>query len=436
MIPNLYTWSGTETLRVCSTDCFKAGTLSVSSVIPIDRRTACMAPLLLSVLRRGTEKYPTLSAINRRLDYLWGTAFSIRSFYRGNCQILGFIADLLDTSYLPSGAEDLTDAVLELMEQLLFYPLLDSDGLLSAKYVESEKELQCDAIRAAKNNPRAYAAEQCKTILLENEAGGIPLYGTEEQTMAVTRESLTAFWREWIASLHLDCFYVGDCPPKTLIEKLERVFGSRIGNCAVDVPPLCGTPRRGRGLQISETMPVSQSQLLMAYRCDVLMNDADAAVCAVLNELLGNSPISRLFVHVREKQSLCYSCASSYSAYYGTFLIACGLKSENRGRAEREIMEQVACIGRGDFRPEELDAAKKSLENAYRQIEDSPAGLETYYYGRALAGNTASLADSRAAFAKVTAEDIVRVARLLTLDVVYFLEGTLGDGEEYEDEED
>lgn len=436
MIPNLYTWGGAEILRVCSTDRFKAGALSVSSVIPIDRRTACMAPLLLSVLRRGTEKYPTLSAINRRLDYLWGTAFSIRSFYRGNCLVLGFTADLLDPSYLPSGAEDLTDAVLELMEQLLFHPLLDGDGLLSAKYVESEKELQCDAIRASKNNPRAYAAEQCKAILLENEAGGIPLYGTEEQTLAVTRETLTAFWREWIDSLHLDCFYVGNCSPNILVEKLERVFGGRIARCSIEIPSLCGTPRRGRNLQISETMPVSQSQLLMAYRCNVLINDADSAVCAVLNELLGNSPVSRLFIHVREKQSLCYSCASSYSAYYGTFLIACGLKSENRERAEREIMEQIGCIQRGDFRLEELDAAKKSLENAYRQIEDSPSGLEAYYYGRALAGDTSSLADCRNAFAKVSAEDIVRIAQTLTLDVVYFLEGTLGDGEEYEDEED
>jgi hypothetical protein len=129
---------------------FKAGMLSVSSVVPITEEGACLFPLLLSVLRRGTEKYPTLADLNRRLDYLWGTGFSIRNYYRGNLQVIGFSADLLDPVYLPSGAEDLLGAVLALIREILYHPVLDPDGLLSARYVESEKELQCDAIRAAK----------------------------------------------------------------------------------------------------------------------------------------------------------------------------------------------------------------------------------------------------------------------------------------------
>ena len=202
-------------------------------------------------------------------------------------------------------------------------------------------------------------------------------------------------------------------------------------------PPLVlGSVRTGREIRVNETMPVSQSQLMIGYRCGVEMGHPDDAVCAVLNEMLGNSPISRLFVHVREKHSLCYSCASSYSAYYGTVLISCGLKSENRELAEREIHRQIQCLARGDFRDEELDAAKKSLENAYRQIEDSPAGLESFYYGRALAGYGTSLKERRAAFERVTREDVVRVANTLTLDVTYFLEGTLADEGDDENEED
>ena len=421
-------WSGISTGA--------AGALSVSTVMPIDAETACMAPLLLSVLRRGTEKYPTLSEINRRLDYLWGTSFSIRSFYRGNCQILGFTADLLDPSYLPFGGDEITDGVLELMEQMLFHPILDADGLLSAKYVESEKLLQCDAIRAARSNPRAYAAERCKELLLEGEPGGIPLYGSEEQTMAVTRESLTAFWGNWISQLQLDCFYVGGEAPAWLLKKLERVFGNRISARKSPLPSVFGGLRAGRGLRVAESMPVSQSHLLIALRCDPHMDRFDDAACVVFNEIFGNSPVSRLFVHVREKQSLCYSCASSYSAYYGTILIACGLKTDNRERAEREIFRQIECMKQGDFCQEELDAAKKSLENLYRQIEDSPSGLESFYYGRALMGSESSLEERRAAFAAVTAEDVVRVAQGLTADVVYFLEGTLPGEWEEEDDED
>ena len=213
-------------------------------------------------------------------------------------------------------------------------------------------------------------------------------------------------------------------------------FGERIASVeAAPLPRVCGTPRAGRDLRVEESLPVGQSQLLIAMRCGVTAGHPDAPACAVLNEMLGNSPISRLFVYVREKKSLCYSCASSYSSYYGTFLIACGLKRANRQKAEREIFRQLRALAKGDFRPEELYAAKKSLENSYRQVEDSPSALETFFYGRALMGVHTSLEERRREFANVTAEDVIRVAKTLTTDVVYFLEGIAGDGEVPDDEE-
>lgn len=432
MIPKLYPIGEGGSLRVCGTERFKAGMLSVSSVMPVDRESACLGPLLLSVLRRGTEKYRTLAEINRRLDYLWGTSFAIRSYYRGNYQVMGFSADLLDSSYLPDGSEELIDGVLELMEQILLHPILDEDGLLSEKYVESEKVLQCDAIRAVKNNPRVYAAERCKSILFAGEPCGFPPYGTEEQTMAVTREELTAFWKRWIEGLRLDCFYVGPMDASALREKLERVFPC---HCAVEaVTDGLVKTRSGRGIRTEETLPVEQSQLVIGLRCPSRINDPDTAVYTVLNEMLGNSPISRLFVHVREKKSLCYSCSSAYNSYAGTFMIFCGLKRENRTAAEKEIFRQLRLLGKGKFAEAELIAAKKSLECAYRRLEDSPEALESFFYSRALMGNDWDPEQCRRAVDAVTREEIAKAAAMLEPDVVYFLEGTLGEGE-LEDEE-
>ena len=189
-------------------------------------------------------------------------------------------------------------------------------------------------------------------------------------------------------------------------------------------------------MRVNESMPVSQSQLLIGLQLPAQIGHPDDAVAVVLCELLGNSPVSRLFVYVREKQSLCYSCASVYSAFFGNLVIACGLKSDNRERAEREILRQVQCLADGDFTDAELDAAKKSLENAYRQVEDSPGGLENYYYGRALACSAESLESRREAFSRVMREDVIRLAKSLSLDVVYFLKGTLAGGEEGEYDED
>lgn len=438
MLPKLYSVGKAATLRAVRTDRFKAGLLSVSSVLPITRETACLAPLLLSVLHRGTKTYPTLADLNRRLDYLWGTGFSVRSYYRGNALVLGFSADLLDSSYLPAGSEDLTDAILELMREILFCPLLDADGLLCAKYVESEKQLQCDTVRSLRNSPRGYAAERCRELMYRGEPCGIPLYGTVEQTEEVTREELTAFWRRWTDSLQLECFYVGSAELRSVQEKLERVFGSLpAGNTDTVILNAPGATRTNRPIRrAEETLPVSQSQLFIGLRSDICINHPQYYACTVMNELLGGSPVSRLFSTVREQQSLCYSCSSVYRAHLGTVLISCGLAAENRAQAEREIMAQLELIRQGQFSAEELEAAKKSLCNAYLQLEDSPCELEGYFLGRALAGNQVSPEECRAGFAAVTAEEITQVANLLRVDTVYFLRGTLTSGEEAEDDEE
>lgn len=128
MIPNIYPAGRAATLYTAETDRFKTGLFSVLSTLPITRENAVFAPLLLSVLRRGTQQYPTLSDISRRLDWLWGAGFSVRASYRGNLLVVGFTANLLDSSYLPQDSGDLMGGILDLMREILFAPVRDADG--------------------------------------------------------------------------------------------------------------------------------------------------------------------------------------------------------------------------------------------------------------------------------------------------------------------
>lgn len=431
------TAGGTARLCRIGTDRFKAGLLSVLAAIPIDRESACLAPLLLSVLRRGTKHYPTLTEVNRRLDRLWGTAFSIRSSYRGDLLLVGFSAGLLDGSYLPEGGDELLHGVTDLMREILLEPIRDADGLLSARYVESEKQLQIDAIRAQKNNPAAYAADRAKALLFAEEPCGIPLLGTEEETAAVTREQLTAYYDRFLAAFRPIVFSVGSTSAERLSRELDGCFGGRL--TAPDALP-CSVHRlakRDEPLRVTEQLEVAQSQLVLGLRTGILLGDAAFCACSVYNEMLGVSPVSRLFTYVREKQSLCYSCSSTYRGTHGSITVACGIKRENRERAEAEILHQLDLLCRGDFTDDELNAAKNSLVNAYRQFSDSASGMESFRLGRMLAcGEDAPTAEeSILGIERVSREDVIRIAREVTVEVIYFLEGTLAE-EDTDDEDD
>lgn len=437
MIPQIYKVSDALTLRVCRTEKFKAGMLSLSAVLPIRRERVWLTSLLLSVLRRGTEKYPTLEAINRRLDYLYGTELGIRNFYRGDAQVIGFSAEYPEGAYLPAH-QDMTRDVLDVMCQILFHPLLDDDGLLLSRYVESEKQMQCDAIRALKNNPRSYATEHARAVLYENEPCGAAIYGTVEEVEAVTVEALTAHWRELIDGIRLDCFYVGSLTDSYLCDALTDTvlphLSSHAKGAGLPMPAnIVRTVDSAR--RVEESLEVGQGQLILGFRTGCALGDDGYYACMVCNELLGASPISKLFVNVREKLSLCYHCSSSYQATKGTMTVHCGLLPINRARAEKAILAQIEALAAGDFDENELIGAKKSLLNAFRQLEDSPAALEGFYFGRAVAGVSDSLENCRARFDAVTRDEVIEAAKRLSLDTVYFLDALLGE-EDVDDEDD
>ena len=153
MIPIELRLSPNLSLRLCQTQKFKTEMLSLSAVLPIEGQKPYMTSLLLAVLLRGTESYPDISAINRRLDYLFGTQLSVRNFYRGDAQVFGLCANVLGREYIPEGTaerETILCEVVKIMREVFFSPALDENGLLLSHYVESEKKLQCDAIRAKK----------------------------------------------------------------------------------------------------------------------------------------------------------------------------------------------------------------------------------------------------------------------------------------------
>ena len=434
------------TLRLCQTQKFKTEMLSVSAVVPICEQKPYMTSLLLSVLLRGTKSYPTISAINRRLDYLFGTELSVRNFYRGDAQVFGLCANILGKEYLPEDAperETLLCDVAEIMREVFFSPALDENGLLCANYVESEKQLQRDAIRAKKNHPQSYAMDRCRKLMFGSEPCGIPLYGSEEEVMSVTPEELTAYWKEFYQNLSLHAFYVGASDVENVVDAfvkgfaVEEVAPKPIEKNTPTIPltDIASIPRRAEELRVCEDLPVHQSALVLGLRTPAAVQDEDFFAVALYNELLGSSsPVSKLFINVREKLGLCYSCFSAYNAYKAALTVCCSLEDDRREEAEAEIRRQLASLAAGDISDAEWQAAQQSMANAYRQLSDSPSAMEVYFLGRALAGVSISPEEGSARIASLTREDVVRVAKQMTVDTVFVLHPTAV-GEERDDEE-
>lgn len=415
-------------LRAVQTCKFKTEMLSVCMILPIDADRAPVSLLALSVLKRGTEKYPTQGDLNRKLDALYATSLSLKSKRIGGCHVLGFSADMLDKKYTDPSI-DVFGQTLDVISQMLFCPLRDAQGRFTDRYVESEKNTQCDTIEAQINNPRSYAMKRCREVMFEGDAYGVSLLGTVEQIKAIGADELADAYNALVNSSRHEVFYVGS----RRIDEVEAILREQLlpylsHDETASSAPGGAWDRKGEVRRVDEEMSLSQSRLVLGFQTGTLLGDEDFYPVLMLNEIYGPSPISKLFMNVREKMSLCYQCNSYYDAQKGVIFALAGINAADREKAEAEILRQLEDIKSGKITKAEFKAAKRSLFNNYRSVADSPSAIESFYTSRAERGLCLSPEKFMKKIAKVTLKDVIRVAERVKLDTVYFLKGNGKEG--------
>ena len=185
---------------------------------------------------------------------------------------------------------------------------------------------------------------------------------------------------------------------------------------------------------VTEDMAVAQGKLEIGFYTGISPDHPDAVAQSVFNELFGGSSVSRLFLNLREKKSLCYHCFSSAVAHKSIMTVSCGIHPDNREVAQQEIFLQLKKLQNKPVSKAELKMAQKSLINALRQCTDSPAAMQAYWFGRQVFyGSTLTPEQCIARVKSVTPEDVLRVACAVVPDTVYFLNGTLAEEDEYDE---
>jgi predicted Zn-dependent peptidase len=294
-----------------------------------------------------------------------------------------------------------------------------------------------DAIAALVNHPASYAMSRFMTAFCEDRQTVSPL--TIEQVQALGQEQLLSLLHYIRHSACFDVFYVGQTPPEDIIRELRRCFLPILGEDEVPVRRVNVSPIAWRETRkiVNETGTAGQSHLVLGYRTPVTIVHPDFYAMMLCNEMLGGSPVSRLFLQVREMRSLCYSIGSEYVSDRGELLICCGIDRACRDQAMDSILEQITAIQQGDFEDQELESARALLLGSYRQLADNTGAITAFYSLRGLLEMNVTLDGCRTALAAVKREDVIRAACSLHPDTVYFLEGsgTEPSGDEEAEEE-
>lgn len=407
-------------LNLVQTDRFKTGCFSINLLRPLARDTAAPNALIPSVLLRGCVPYPDMQEISQRLDTLYGASVGTLIRKKGEVQSVGLYADFLEDRY--TDGEPIFAQMMDFIRDLLFAPCMEHGGFV-ADFLDGERCNLINTIDARINDKRSYAVSRLIRSMCDGEAYSVPRLGEKDTLENCSGEELYRRWIRMLSSSRMELFYLGQKPRENVVSAVKRMLEELPRADVLDAVEtkvvLPDRPVR----YVEDSMDVTQGKLTLGLRTDITVRDPRYPALMLLNTVYGAGMTSKLFLQIREEQSLCYYANSSMDKFKGVMVVGSGIEFENYEVARDGILHQLDLCKKGEITAQELESARNYLISALRTGNDSPGRLDDYAIGQSIAGMDGSMEQMAQILKTVTLDQVVEAANTLKLDTVYFLKG-------------
>ena len=396
---------------------FKSNLVSIYIQRILDRDEVTMNALLPSIIKSGSEKYPSAREMSYHQDDLYGVSIGADSSKRGESQVITFKIISTDEEYLD---EQIFKKVVKYLDEVVNHPLV-IDGGFKEEYVAIEKENLKNRIESIINDKGRYAVERAREEMFKNEKYGISDLWYLEDIDKITAKGLYEHYVNIMKTSPIDIVVEGNFDEDEIVEIISNGFDFHRENI-IEIPRADFIKKVDEIKVIKEEMDITQGKLVMGYRCNVDYKDEFKYYSLFVgSNVLGGGPHSKLFVNVREKESLCYYIYSSLEKYKTSMFISSGIESENYDKTVELIGEQLKSLKEGKISDEELLNSKSAIISSLKTIKDSLGGSSDFYFSQSMGGTNTTVEKIIEMIEKVTVSDIVEAFKNIELDTIYFL---------------
>ncbi|MBR2471860.1 MAG: insulinase family protein [Clostridia bacterium] len=387
---------------------FKTVTVSLNIYRPICDNASALA-LLGGVLESGCCKYPSKAVLAKHLEWLYGASLQTAIMKKEETQILSVIASAPAEKFT---GEDTLKELSELIYEVVYNPLLEN-GAFKTSIVNIEKESLKNLINSVVNEKRDYADKRALEEMCGSQPFAIYKYGSAEGVDALDAATLTEYYNKIIKESKIDIFVSAGED----ISSVKNVFDSCVSNGTIQKAEK--SPAKTEMKTVHENMDVAQGKLVIGFT----ISSDDYFGNMLFNSVYGSGTHSKLFNNVREKLSLAYYAYSRLTAQKGVIFASAGIEFDKYDMAKDEIFAQLKAVQNGEVSDSELEAAKKSIINIIKSLNDNPVSLMDYYTGLIVAGREVDTDKIIDGINAVTKEDVVRASKTVVPDTLYFLKG-------------
>lgn len=409
-------------LHIVKTAKFKTNTIVWKMKTPLTSENVTKRALLPYVLQSSSKAYESTTKLRSYLDELYGANLNVDVSKKGEYQIISFSLEIANEKFL-SDSEPLLKKGMELIAAILVNPFVEN-GAFDKATVEKEKRTLKQRIQAVYDDKMRYSNYRLVQEMCKGEPYALHVNGEIDDIPQINAENLYEYYKQAFAEDEMDLYIIGDVNEEEVQSTADHLlqFEDRV---PVQLKTAQTVSREE--MIVKDQEDVKQGKLNIGYRTNVLYGDQDYNALQVFNGIFGGFSHSKLFINVREKNSLAYYVASRLESHKGLMMVMSGIEFENFELAVQIIREQMEAMTAGDFTEKEVEQTKAVIENQMLETLDTSRGIVEVLYHNVVSGQNVSLDDWLQGMSTTTKEEIVDVAKKIQLDTVYFLTGLEAD---------
>lgn len=395
-------------IKKIETKKFKTNVYALYLTIPLTKENVTYNALIPTVLKRGCEKYNNQLEISKKLEEMYDATFGIGITKVGNNEVLKFYLESLNNNYLPNN-EDLSKTSIEMLLNIVMNPYL-VNGKFDDDYVEQEKENLKKVIESRKDNKDTYATNRLLEEMFKEEPYGLYKFGNIDEIDNITSEKLYEKYKELIKNSEKYLYIVGDV-------KNLNIESYNIDEKEITISKEFPVKISEKENIVKEQMDVTQGKLVIGLNTP----NNKQEVIALYNTILGKGANSKLFLNVREKEGLAYSAGSTYLKRNNAIIISTGIEVSKYNKAVEVIKNQLKDMEDGNITEKEMKDAKQFINAGLNLINESSENMIEYRFDKDLYNEEIDIEKYRKEIEEIKKEDIVKVAKQVKIDTIYFL---------------
>lgn len=408
------------TLHTLNTSKFKTNTLVLKLKSALTEENVTKRALLPYVLQTATNTYKTSTELRIYLDELYGATLNVDLSKKGEFHIITFRIDIANEKFLKDSTPLLQKAI-NLLADVLLHPLVEG-GYFSSSIVENEKRTLKQRIQSIYDDKMRYSSHRLVEEMCKNEPYRLAANGVKDDVDTITAQNLYEYYEQVLNTDDIHLYAIGDLDEEEVINFVEKAFPLKSRQKSLH------EVNKGKNVtsenEVIDRDDVKQGKLNIGYRTNITYNDSLYPALQVFNGIFGGFSHSKLFINVREKESLAYYAASRVESHKGLLLVMSGIDFSNYEKAVKIIKEQMVEMQNGNFTDNEIAQTKAVIKNQILETIDTPRGqVEILYNNEFGSIDRKAIEDIISNIENVTKEDIINVAKQIQLDTIYFLTG-------------